>query len=323
MTADLSTPRGLPDFSALDLDFDIVDCHHHLFGLESVYYPWLTDHPEENFLLGNYDALKKNYLPQDFRDDHDDLRVVKSVHVEAEANHEDSIAETKWLAGIIRENNLSENNFPSAIVAHAWFHRDDSRAEMESQASFSEVRGIRSKPVTSASAGELNSVIGVPGSMEDPAWRRGLGQLREFNLSWDLRVPWWHLEQAADVCALYPDLPVVVEHTGLPWDRSEDGLAQWRSAMLRLAALENVSLKVSELGLAQDPWDYEDNRRVVREAIEIFGFDRCMYASNFPVAGLRIGYKDQVCAIASMIADCSVDERQSLFHDTATRFYRL
>jgi len=318
VTADLSKPRGLPDFTGLDLDFDIVDCHHHLFDLDSVYYPWLTDHAEENFLLGNYDALKQNYLPGDLKKDHDGLRVVKTVHVEAEADHENSLAETRWLVDVMQSHDL-----PNALVAHAWFHRDDSRDELQAQAAFREVRGIRSKPVTSKSADERASVIGVPGSMEDPAWRQGLGMLREFNLSWDLRVPWWHLEQAAEVSALYSDLPIVVEHTGLPWDRSDEGLEAWKAAMTRLSALDNVFLKVSELGLAGDPWNYVDNKRVVREAIGLFGFDRCMFASNFPVAGLRIGFRDQVCAIASMIDDCSDDERQRLFHDTAVEFYRL
>ncbi len=61
-----STPTNLPDFSDLDLNFDIIDSHHHLFDLDAVYYPWLTDDPESHFLLGNYDELKKNYLPKDY-----------------------------------------------------------------------------------------------------------------------------------------------------------------------------------------------------------------------------------------------------------------
>ncbi len=159
--------------------------------------------------------------------------------------------------------------------------------------------------------------------MQDEAWIAGLGLLQKYGFSWDLRVPFWHLSEAAAVCRLYPDLPIVVEHTGLSWDRSEEGLAEWRKGMKALAACENVCLKVSELGLAGAPWDYSDNRRVVREAIEIFGFERSMYASNYPVAGLRIGYVDQVKAIAHMITDCSELERSQLFHDTAKTFYWL
>ena len=185
------------------------------------------------------------------------------------------------------------------------------------------MRGIRSKPRVSTTAANRDRVRGKPISMQDAAWRKGLGLLRKYGFSWDLRVPFWHLAEAADVCALYPDLPIVVEHTGLPWDRSAGGLEEWRLGMTVLAEMEHVHLKVSELGLARAPWDYDDNRRVVREAIEIFGFGRCMFASNFPVAGLRISYVDQLSAIAHMIQDCSLSERNALFHDTAVRFYRL
>ena len=111
--------------------------------------------------------------------------------------------------------------------------------------------------------------------------------------------------------------------TGLAWDRSPDGLDEWDRGMTALAAMAHVHLKISELGLAGAPWDYQDNRALVRQAIEIFGFDRCMFASNFPVAGLRISYVDQVSAIAHMIQDCSAAERAALFHDTAKKFYRL
>ena len=66
-----------------------------------------------------------------------------------------------------------------------------------------------------------------------------------------------------------------------------------------------------------------DNRRVVRTALEIFGFDRAMFASNYPVASLRIGFQDQVKAIWSMVADATQAERADLFHNTAARYYGL
>ena len=70
------------------------------------------------------------------------------------------------------------------------------------QKSFPLVRGIRSKPVTSRSPGE--SVAGAAGSMQDPKWLAGLRLLRKFGLSWDLRVPTWHLEEAAQVVRANP-----------------------------------------------------------------------------------------------------------------------
>ena len=59
------------------------------------------------------------------------------------------------------------------------------------------------------------------------------------------------------------------------------------------------------------------------EAIELFGPNRCMFASNFPVAGLRIAFDDLYRAYKKMVADFSLDEKTMLFRDTAARVYRL
>ncbi|MDP6463618.1 MAG: amidohydrolase family protein [SAR324 cluster bacterium] len=315
---DLSIPTNLPDFSGLDLDFDIIDAHHHLFDLEQIYYPWLTDEPEKHFLLGNYDSLKRNYSCDDYRTDTKKLKVVKTVHVEAESDHQDPLRETEWLSGVMEHEGM-----PNAIVAHSWLHLPDSEKTLERQSEFPSVRGIRCKPVTSRNAETRDSVRQLPGSIHDPAWRKGLGLLQKYDFSWDLRVPFWHLDEISEVCRLYPDLPIVVEHTGLAWDRSEEALEEWRSGMSMLAELPHLFLKISELGLADSPWDYDLNLRVVREALELFGFERSMFGSNFPVAGLRIGFLEQVCAISHMIQDCSKTELDALFHDTAKQFYRL
>ena len=80
---------------------------------------------------------------------------------------------------------------------------------------------------------------------------------------------------------------------------------------------------MSELGLKDAPWTIDGNRRVVREAIEIFGIDRCMFASNFPVAGLKIGYRAQIAALLEILADLSRAELDKLFRDNARRFYRI
>jgi predicted TIM-barrel fold metal-dependent hydrolase len=68
---------------------------------------------------------------------------------------------------------------------------------------------------------------------------------------------------------------------------------------------------------------YEANRRVVLEAIEIFGVERCMFASNFPVDGLRVSFDRMFGDFKRMTASFSTGERRALFHDNAAHFYRL
>ncbi|MFP5405852.1 MAG: amidohydrolase family protein, partial [Gammaproteobacteria bacterium] len=148
-------------------------------------------------------------------------------------------------------------------------------------------------------------------------------RLERHGLSWDLRVPFWHLQEAAEVAAMFPHTPIVLNHTGFPWDRSDAGLAAWRRAMEAIARQRNVHLKVSEFGLKDQPWDYESNRRIVRDAISIFGIDRCMFASNFPVAGLRIDFDTLVRAVHRMIEDFPAADQNRFFVDNARAFYRL
>lgn len=302
----------------LNQSLPVVDAHHHLWQLSggALYYPWLQDLEPHEFFLGDYAALKRDYLPPDYRRDAAGHEVVKTVHVEAECSRDQQVDETKWLTEL-----NARYGMPSAIVAHAWFHTPNAEEVLTRQSEFALVRGIRSKPVTSRRPGE--SVAGAPGSMQDPAWLAGFRLLRKFGLSWDLRVPTWHLEEAAQVVRAHPDIPAVLNHTGFPWDRSAAGLALWRRGMQALANCEHVFCKLSCLCLPAAPWDYEANRRVVLEAIAIFGIERCMFASNFPVDGLRVSYDRMFTDFKRMTAQFSPGERRALFHDNAARFYRL
>lgn len=294
----------------------LVDAHHHFWDLDGGHHPWLADHPEPHFFLGDYEPLKRNYLPHDYRRDAVRHNVLATVHCEAEWDRNDQVGETEWLTQINQRDAM-----PSAIVAHAWFHTENAAQVLARQAASPLVRGIRSKPVTALSPDAI--VRGATGTMQDPRWLEGFARLEQHGLSWDLRVPFWHLKDAAEVAAAFPRTPIVLNHTGFPWDRSKDGLDAWQRAMEVIAAQPNVWLKVSEFGLKDRPWDYESNREVVRRAIAIFGIGRCMFASNFPVAGLRVDFDTLVTSVSRMLDDFSDEERQRFFVGNATAFYRL
>lgn len=285
----------------------IADAHHHLWDLSRgpLTYPWLQDPEPHPFFLGDYSALKRDYLPADYRRDAAGHDVAKTVHVEAECSREQQVAETEWLT---EQNRLT--GMPSAIVAHAWFHTPNAAEILERQASFPLVRGIRSKPFR-------------PGMMQEREWLAGYRLLERFGLSWDLRVLPRELEEAALVVRAHPGIPVALNHAGFPWDRSAQGLEAWRKGMRALAASGHCWCKLSCLCLPDGPWNYEANRRVVLEAIDMFGVHRCMFASNFPVDGLRVSFGRMFDDFKRMTAGFTDAERRALFHDNATRFYRL
>jgi predicted TIM-barrel fold metal-dependent hydrolase len=296
-------------------DLEIVDAHHHLWDLKN-HYPWLSDQPEPDFLLGDYTALKRDYLPEDYRLDAYRLKVVATVHIDAEYDRARPVEETAWLHQI-----HDQFGMPNAVVAHAFLHSNNLDETLAAHQKYPLVRGVRSKPVTSRSATDARP--DGPGSMRDPNWRRGMKALERHDLSWDLRVPFWHLEEAASLLEKFSELRVALNHTGLPWDRSEEGLKVWRAGMRALAALPNVYCKISELGLKHAAWTVNGNRRVVLEAIEIFGVGRCMFGSNFPVAGLRVGYRAQVAGLLKILSGFSGLDLHKVFKENALRFYRI
>ncbi len=315
MTAQL-LPTIHGRWSAQDGAVTLVDAHHHLWDLGQNHYPWLSDQPEPHFFLGNYEALKRNYLPDDYRRDAHHHNVLATVHCEAEWDRDDQVGETQWLTQMHETQGL-----PSAIVAHAWFDTPNAHEVIARQAAFTLVRGIRSKPVTARSPTAMQP--GAPGTMQDPRWLEGFALLERYGLSWDLRVPFWHLHEAAEVAQAFPRTPIVLNHTGFPWDRSAEGLAAWQHAMETIARQPNVYLKVSEFGLKDQPWDYESNRSVVLRAVAIFGIGRCMFASNFPVAGLRVDYDTLVRSVSRMLDGFSDADRHRFFVSNAAAFYRL
>jgi predicted TIM-barrel fold metal-dependent hydrolase len=294
----------------------LIDAHHHLWDLSQAKHPNLIGDRSHDFFMGDDTSLRRDYLPEDYLRDAAGHNVLTTVHCEAEWDRADQVGETRWISQI-----HERHGFPGAIVAHAWFDTDNAEEVIAAQAAFPLVRGIRSKPVTAASPDRIEP--GAPGTMQDERWLRGFALLEKYRLSWDLRVPFWHLAEAAEVAHAFPHTPIVLNHTGFPWDRSEAGLAAWRRQMEVLARAPNVHVKISEFGLKDQAWDYESNRRVVLDALAIFGVERAMFATNFPVAGLRIGYPELVAAMRRMLADLSPDQRDRFFWWNAKNFYRL
>ena len=228
-------------------DLPIVDAHQHFWDPVGGRYPWLSTAPLPVFRYGDYAALCRPYLPEDFRRDAAGHRVVATVHMEAEWDVADEVAETRWLAGLRKEHGL-----PTVAVGHARFEAPDVAEVLAGHAAFDFVRGIRQKPAAAASPAEARR--GAPGSMDDARWRQGYALLERHGLHFDVQTPWWHLDAAADLAGDFPRIPIVINHTALPADRSAAALAGWRRALEVAAARPNVALKISGLGRADQSW---------------------------------------------------------------------
>ncbi|MEM7428486.1 MAG: amidohydrolase family protein [Pseudomonadota bacterium] len=296
-------------------ELPIIDAHHHFWDLSLGKHPWLCGDERIPFRYGDYSPICRDYLVEDYLGDAAGHNVVKTVHMEAEWSPDDPVGETKWLHAL-----HDETGYPHAVIGQAWFAREDIADVLAGHAAYPLVRSVRQKPAAAASPEAF--VPGSPGSMADPAFRTGYAHLAKHRLHYDLQTPWWHLGEAADLARDFPDTLIILNHTGLPADRSDEGLAGWREAMERFAGEPNTAVKISGIGVPGKKWTAELNGGIVLKTIDIFGVDRCMFASNFPVDGICATYDEIFTSFKQTVAGFGEADRRKLFHDNAARIYR-
>lgn len=297
-----------------DVDIDIIDAHFHLWALDEYRYPWLQDDSMIPFRYGDYGAIRRDYLIADYQRDSSAHNISAAVHMEAEWRRDDPVAETRWVQGI-----AERHGFPNAIVAQAWFGDDNIAAVLSAHAAFPLVRGVRQKPPAAPTPERV--IRGASLSMDDPVWRDGYALLARHDMSYDLQTPYWHLPEAAELARDFPATTVILDHTGLPVDRTADGLSAWRRALEEFAEAPNTYLKISGLGIAARPWRVDENRPIIEDAISIFSVDRCMFASNFPVDGLVADFDIIFDGFKEVVRGLPLADRKKLFFDNALRVY--
>ncbi|MDR5815354.1 amidohydrolase family protein [Caballeronia sp. LZ033] len=289
----------------------IFDAHQHFWDTRLNTYPWLCGETIANFRYGDYRPIRAPYLPEDYRRDTQRFRLAGSVYIEAEWEPRDPLGEMEYIAELRRREGL-----PSVAVGQAWLDRPDLDATLAGLTRHAFVRGIRHKPRANAAPG-----MSAAGGMSDAAWRAGYARLAQHGLHFELQTPWWHLHEAAELARDHPDTRLVLNHTGLPANRSAAMLAAWRDAMAELAQCDNAWVKISGLGQPGMPWTAEANDWIVRTTIELFGAGRCMFASNFPVDSLCATFDEIYDGFFEIVQDMSEADQRRLFHDNAVAFY--
>ncbi|HYC98709.1 amidohydrolase family protein [Brevundimonas sp.] len=297
-------------------DLRIVDPHVHLWDLSRARYGWLQDDPLPNNPAGDMRPIAgRDYLLKDYLADSAGWRVEKIVHVEAGMPRGQQLGETDWLQAM-----ADACGYPQAIVAGADLLDPDLEALLEAHAARPNVRGVRQivcwheNPRKTYMARDL---------LVDPAWVAGFSKLARHGLSFDLQLYPSQMETAAGIAAHHPDVPMIVNHAGLPTDRDEAGMARWRSGLRLLAAQPQVSIKISGLGITDRAWTRESLRPVVLECIDAFGTGRAMFASDFPVESVHGTFDAFYSAFDAITASFSADERDRLFAANAEAIYRI
>lgn len=291
-----------------------IDPHHHLWDLEENYYPWLSDGVKPS-AFGDYTAIVKSYRIEDYLEDAKNQNLVKSVHLDVGYDPKDPVGETRWLQSV-----ADRHGFPHGIVGYADLSKPDVGELLDRHMEHANFRGIRQS--MNYHADPAKTYQARPEVSRTPEWRRGFEELTKRRLSFDLQLYYPQMGEFAELARAFPDTQIILNHTGMQVDGPEH-FEGWREGMRTLAEAPNVACKISGLGMGDWNWTTESIRPYVEEAIAIFGVERCMFATNFPVDKLFSSYDAIVDAFKAITADYPRSDRMALFHDNAERFYRL
>ena len=317
--------------AALEAELPICDPHHHLWERSANRY--LLDSLLEDLRCG-HNVVSTVVIECGYgyrKDGPEDLKPVgETEFLDGVAEHAaaDAAIATDIAAGIVGYADLTLGDAVAAVL------------EAHMAASPNRFRGIRHSTTWDASGVLRNEA--PEGLLADDQFRQGFAWLKKFNLSFDA---WLYHPQLPDLAALaraFPDVTIILNHIGAPLgvgpyaDKRDEVFQIWSRGIKEVANCANVVVKLGGAGSARSGYDWHERKirpssselaSVLRPyfewCIDQFGPDRCMFESNFPVEKLANSYIVVWNAFKRITTHYSVAERAALFHDTATRIYRI
>ncbi len=281
----------------------IVDAHHHIWRRADL--AWLNG-PMLPRIFGPYEPLRRDYLAPEYIAQATAAGIGQSVYVQANWPPERSVDEVRWVQSV-----HEQTGWPHAIVGSADLFDPRAVETFHAQSTASPLmRGTRLQ--LHWHENEQYRYASAPDRMHDLVFRDNIARLGKLRWVFELQVFAPQMRDAARLVADHPDVQFVLIHAGMP----EGDLHAWRAALEPLAPLENLAVKLSGQGTFAHRVDRDLIGLVARTSLELFGPDRCMFGSNFPIESLWTDLPTLVEAWREVLPD-------EALHDTARRIYRL
>jgi predicted TIM-barrel fold metal-dependent hydrolase len=291
----------------------IVDAHHHIWRKEDL--PWLSG-PMLPRIFGPYEPIRRDYPISEYLADIEGSGVTQSVYVQANWAKENFEEEVAFV-----QHTADEAGWPHAIVGYADLMADDARPQLDRLAAYPLLRGIRMQLHWHENPQYRFAV--KPDLMKEPVFLRNMGHLADYGLSFDLQVFAGQMEDAAELAREFSAITFILQHAGMLEDASTEGWTRWRAGMTKLAAQPNVVSKLSGLGTFIHKVDEKQIGDIARETIGLFGAERCLFGSNFPIEKLWSSYGALIEAYRAALADHPAQTEEKIFSTTAKRVYRI
>jgi L-fuconolactonase len=273
-----------------------IDAHLHIWDLDLSEYAWLTP---------DMGALHATFTPERARRELDACGVERAVLVQAEDSERDTelmldaADRHLWVVGVVGWVQLD--------------HPPTAEKQLDRWQQHSAFCGVRHL----VHDDPRDDVLSLP------AVRRSLRVLGERGLPFEVPNAWpRHLAATAALAEALPELRIVVDHLGKP-PSGDEHWSQWRRDLAAVAAQPGTVAKVSGLQVPGRPFTVRDVRPAWDTALELFGPDRLMWGSDWPLTVLVEGYAGTWEVISTLIGELTAEEQAMLLAGTATSVYRL
>jgi L-fuconolactonase len=273
-----------------------IDAHHHFWRFDAAEYAWIG---------AGQRVLRKDFLPEDFEPELRAAGITGTIAVQARQ----SLEESRWLLEL-----ADQHEFIHGVVGWAPLTEANVGATLERLTTHPKLRAIRH--VLHDEADERYIL------RED--FNRGVAELKSFDLAYDILIFERHLPQTIEFVDRHPNQIFIVDHLAKP--RVRDGvLSPWRENMRELARRPHVYCKISGLTTEADhsSWSEMQLAPYMDWILSLFGPERAMFGSDWPVCLLAVGYREWIEIVARFIGRLSEGEQQRIWSATAREAYKL
>ncbi len=279
----------------------MLDAHVHLWDPERFPMPWLEDDPE----------LNRPFTIEEYRAQTAGFPVVGMVYVEVGVAPPFALLEATHAVAIAEH----EPRLLAVVAAAPLEYGSRTRSYLNALRDLGPlVKGVRRNVQDEQD----------PAFCVQPSFVRGVRMLAEYGFSCDLCVRHYQLAATVELVRQCPQVSFVLDHLGKP-DIKGAALESWSTQLQRLAACPNVWCKLSGLVTEADrqQWQVEDLRPYMDHVLAVFGHQRVMFGSDWPVVLQAASYARWIDVLGELTRHLPVESQRDIWHHTAQRFYRL
>ncbi|GAH91114.1 unnamed protein product [marine sediment metagenome] len=273
-----------------------IDAHQHFWVYNQEEYKWI----DESMV-----KLRRNFLPSHLNRELKRNGIDFCVTVQARQ----TLQETKWLL------ELSQNNpFIKGVVGWIDLKNNSVRQDLEKFAAYKKFKGVR----------HLLQDEDDDRYMLQPDFKKGLSQLKKFDLTYDILIYPRHIKYACTLVYEFPHQKFIVDHLVKPLIK-EGKIELWKKDIRKLAKADNVFCKLSGMVTEANwnSWKQEDFIPYMETLLEVFGPNRLLFGSDWPVCTVAAKYEQVLGIVTNFISSLSQAEQAHIMGQNAIDFYNL